>query len=216
MSPLAGAPTTATELTVGVVAVVPTTRWPDALEMAWLPRSRFAAAPAVLRIVPPFSCRAVVLMLIPSGSRSRLVTTYPKCSDWPDVLRNVANAGPPPKAICNRGLPTTRIGTAAANSTATSISSPPPYTWALNEGELVMRTPLTLGTVAEAPFTLWLALAEKAAAPRPSPAFRVPPTSLIVPPLSASALAATPIPSTSESPACTTYRKRMLFDPTLS
>ena len=53
----------------------PSTVWPEAAVIAWLPSPKAALAPALLRIAPPFSVSALAATPIPSPSRS----------DWPTV-----------------------------------------------------------------------------------------------------------------------------------
>ena len=72
MLPLAGELVMATESTTGAV-VVPSTLWPEALAMAWLPRPRAALAAVAVRMVPPFSVSASAAMPIPSLSTSAAI-----------------------------------------------------------------------------------------------------------------------------------------------
>ena len=69
MLPLAGELVIATESTTGAVAV-PSTLWPAALAMAWLPSPKFALAALAVRMVPLFSVSASAAMPIPSLSTS--------------------------------------------------------------------------------------------------------------------------------------------------
>ena len=65
-----------TPVTSGLLSACrPSTVWPDAAVIAWLPSPKAALAPALLRIAPPFSVSALAPTPIPSPSRS----------DWPTV-----------------------------------------------------------------------------------------------------------------------------------
>ena len=102
-----------------------------------------------------------------------------------------------PIVSAKRGAPVTLTG--RSNTTTSSIVSPAPHR-PDGPGRLV-STPVTTGADTMLPSTLWPTTFVSAWPPSDSPAAAVPPSNVIAPPFSASAPAATLIPSASASAA---------------